>query len=249
VRISLGNDDSLDMSNPDWLRRQQLAVAFLLLAHVGRLVAMALVQVAFATRNYGSGLALYRGGWIRPVSWVMPASGVLLAVGAVLMASGREGRYPDRLAGIRLFLWLGAVPLLGLSAFELLQNARWIRGPWLPGWVPMLAASVTALAAWACVYELARRVPARRYMSAVFMLCLPLAIAAILWLVFPDRRWLLLYLRLFPWQLPAWPWTVGAIVYVPWATVMLGYGWVLLGAAAREAAELGHRPVTPGTRA
>jgi hypothetical protein len=235
VRISLGGDDSLEMSNPAWVRRQQLAVALLLLAHVGGLVAMALVQVAFATREYGWGFAVYRGGWLGPVSWITPASAVLLAVGALLMASAREGRYPDRLAGVRPFLWLGAVPLLGLSAFELLQNARLIRGPWLPGWVHMLAASVTLLAAWGFVYELARRVPARRYMHVVFKLCLTHPTPAIFWIEFPARRWRLLFLRIDPWRLPAWPWTVGTLVYVPWATVMLGYGWVLLRAAAREA--------------
>jgi hypothetical protein len=236
VRISLGGDDSLEMSNPAWVRRQQLAVAFLLLAHVGGLVAMALVQAPLA-RAHGSGFAIYRGGWIRAVSWLTTVSAALLAVGALLMASSREGRYPDRLAGIRPFLWLGAVPLLLLSAFELLLNARLIRGPWLPGWLHMLAASVTLLAAWGYLHELARRIPARRYMHAVFLLCLPPTIAALLWLVSPYRAWLLLYLRIDPWHLPAWPWTVGTLVYVPWATVMLGQGWVMLRSAAREAAQ------------
>jgi len=42
-------------------------------------------------------------------------------------------------------------------------------------------------------------------------------------------------LRFAPRQYRAWPWTVATLVYVPWATVMLGYGGTLLRSAAREA--------------
>ena len=99
----------------------------------------------------------------------------------------------------------------------------------------MVAASVTVLAAWAHLHELARRIPARRCMDAIFMLCLPLVLAAGFWLFSSERNWLLFYLRYYPWRLPAWPWTVATLVYVPWASVMLGYCWVLLRSAAREA--------------
>src|SRR5688572_30721112 len=135
VRISLSGDDSLEMSDPAWVRRQRLAAATLLLAHIGGLVAMGLIHAAFIRREYGPRLGVYRGAWLGPVAWITPVSGMLLALGAVLLASRPEGRYPDRLAPIRLFLWVGSVPLLLLSGFELLQSTRLIRGPWLPGWL------------------------------------------------------------------------------------------------------------------
>jgi hypothetical protein len=160
---------------------------------------------------------------------------VLLALGALLLATRPERRHPDRLAPIRLFLWVGSVPLLLLSGLQLLLYVRLIRGPRLPDWLFMLAASVTILAAWAHLHEHARRFPARRYAQAIFMLCLPLILAAGFWLFAPERGLLLLYLRYFPWQRPAWPWTIATLVYVPWAAVMLAYGWVLLRSAAREA--------------
>jgi hypothetical protein len=223
------------MSDTAWVRRQRLAAATLLLAHVGGLVAMALVHAAFIRRVYDSRSGVYRGAWLGPVAWITSVSGILLALGGVLLASRPEGRYPDRLAPIRLFLWVGSVPLLLLSGFELLQSTRLIRGPWLPGWLHVLATSVTLLAAWGHLHELARRVPARRCLHAIFMLCLPLVLATAFWLFSPARNYLLFFLRVDPWRRPAWPWTVGTLVYVPWAAVMLGYCWVLLRSAARDA--------------
>jgi len=231
----MSGDDSLEMSDPAWVRRQRLAGATLLLAHIGGLVAMGLIHAAFIRREYGPRLGVYRGAWLGPVAWITPVSGMLLALGAVLLASRPEGRYPDRLAPIRLFLWFGSLPLLLLSGFELLQSTRPIRGSWLPGWLHVLSASVTILAAWGHLHELARRVPARRYMHAIFMLCMPLVLAAAFWLFASQRNWLLFSLRVNPWRRPAWPWTVALLVYVPWAAVMLGYCWALLRSAAREA--------------
>jgi hypothetical protein len=196
---------------------------------------MALLHAAFIRRGQGPRYYIYTVQSLAPVVWITAVSGVLLALGALLLATRPERRHPDHLAPIRLFLWVSSVPMLLLAGFELLQSVRLIRGPSIPDWLPVLAGSITVLAAWAHLHELARRVPARRYAQAIFMLCLPLVLATFFWLVVPQRNWLLFNLRFAPWRLPAWPWTVATLVYVPWATVMLTYGGVLLRSAAREA--------------
>src|SRR4051812_11718567 len=84
VRISLGGDDSLSMSDPAWIRWQQLAAASLLLAHVGGLVAMALVHAVFIRARYGPRTVVHLGS-LGAVAWITPVAGMLLAVGALLL--------------------------------------------------------------------------------------------------------------------------------------------------------------------
>src|SRR5437762_4880851 len=107
VRISLGADDSLEMSDPAWLRRQQVAVVALFLAHVGGLVAMALVHAVFIRARFGHRRVVYLRP-IGPAEWITTVSCVLLALGALLLATRPERRYPDRLAPVRPSLWGGS---------------------------------------------------------------------------------------------------------------------------------------------
>ena len=49
------------------------------------------------------------------------------------------------------------------------------------------------------------------------------------------RSWLPLFMRILPWEMPAWPWTVATLGYVPLATAMIAACAWQLWLAAREA--------------
>ena len=162
--ISLGGNDALDASNPDWLRKVLAAVALLagaaLVALAGWLAAPAL----------GSSKA-----WVVVGLW----GAVYLAMhhGAMLLLSAQEGRYPDRCRPHRRFgLFVGVV---GLAVAALLvgqvivffpadpaqAHRRWV------GWVCFLLC-FSHIGAWLHLAALARRVPSRQLRKAALWACI-----------------------------------------------------------------------------
>ena len=228
VRVSLRDGDALDWSNPAWLRSTARATGLIVVAHLGLLAALLLVQAAYFA------VVVSRRDLFRAISFVTPISGLLLAGGALLLASP-EGRHPDRLAAQRFFLRLGGALLAGLAAWELSQAAGWVRGPWLPGWMHATATVIALLAVWGYLHELARRLPSRRCMSFIWALSVMLLLAELMLWFSVSPRSLLVLMRVVPWRYPGWPWTVTALVYMPLATGLLLYCWRQFRSAAREA--------------
>lgn len=189
VWLSLNQNDTLDNSNPDWLRRTAFACWILAAACLVWLVA-SLPQMKFAWD-----FMRYRQEWTRVLRQVDPspattqrfawlalnppprpnATGlrvayfVALAAFAGLLAglfllTTREGRYPDKLTTYRVFARvLCAAGLVGALATLIRLTADPSPPPPLPG---LSLSRVTFLLALTCaatyLRELARRAPSQR---------------------------------------------------------------------------------------
>ena len=235
VRITLRGDDSLAWSNPAWLRRTALAMGVILFAHVGFLATVALIQILqLSVREFRS--------FSIPSRRLFLATGILASVSAVVFGIGAfllaafEGRYPDRLRAHRVWLRITAGLLVPVAGWDLAQYIHRLR-PMLPGWLDFVAMVACALAVWAYLHAIERRVPNRRGMHFIECVASILGVAVVLLPFAGFPTWVPILMRAMPWERPAWPWTVGTLVYVPLATALtVRCGWHLR-AAMRDANE------------
>jgi hypothetical protein len=113
VWLSLSNNDSLEWSRADWLRRMTLGLMIMTLAQGFGMVPYALLLVAMFGGQASSGAAYF--GWVS-VAKVCAALYLVAYHIGLFIVTGSERRYPDRLKGWRVGSWIvgGVAALFGL---------------------------------------------------------------------------------------------------------------------------------------
>jgi hypothetical protein len=246
VWVSLNQNDSLDWSRPEWLRR--MAVGLLVMAAACAVGLVAYVPVAIETARWmefkaratavnlddeGSPAAYVRMG--RPPTLLSPGAQRLVAAagwlylvlyfGGLALATWPERRYPDRLEGWRLGAWIcgGAAALVLLYGLVVsLRSWRWTVG----GFGFRAVAVAGALVTWGYLRQIARRMMNGRMARICgWLLLLP---ALSLLKVFPFFTvylywWLSDFLEFVP------------LLYLPAAGVMLVWFALHVWRAAPEA--------------
>lgn len=203
VWLSLNNNDTLDNSNPEWLRRSALACWLLAAAcFVACAASLSQAKYNFDTMRYlqqrnlllrqfkndGSGMQPYYV-FLRTTPRPTPnlpllRAARLVALGAfaatfagLFLLTTREGRYPDKLVTYRLFarVLCAAAVLAAYFAVRDIFNGRYyvLSGPLTLGKLTEMLALTLA-----CSYlrELARRAPSPRLSRlAGYLAAVPLA--------------------------------------------------------------------------
>jgi hypothetical protein len=174
VWLSLNQNDNLDMSSPEWLRRMAVGLWLMALASVIGLVGYvpeALYQ--FRVANWKAevmrqdeanpGAVLTPGPTpvrtLRTERLVVASAWAYLAVyfGGLVLATWNERRYPDRLASWRVGAWAcaGVAALVLLYGLSSLARWRWTAG----GFGFPLVVVAGALVTWGYLRRIAKRMP------------------------------------------------------------------------------------------
>lgn len=184
VWLSLNQNDTLEMSNPEWLRRMAGALLVMAAANLVILAAMVpltkhLVRVMQYRQAQHDAWRAYERYPNDPSKWSqlfrpVPAPQytrlrIAMLAGAagfaayhigLLFLASNEGRYPDKLAttrlGARIVAAVAILPLILIG----LQSLKEV--PSFPAWFTRLVAAFSAAAAWGILFELARRMPSKR---------------------------------------------------------------------------------------
>lgn len=184
VWLSLNQNDTLEMSNPEWLRRMAWGLLVLAMASVLATAACAPASVhAFRTMQYRNRLMqIFRESdhddqkqviaaylavprpnpsplLVRGIQFAGSAA-LVLYLGGLLMATSNENRYPDRLKTMRVT----ARVLCALAALALALLFQQMPHPSRLGsasvdWLLRLVAIGTGLLTWGYLGRLARRMP------------------------------------------------------------------------------------------
>jgi cytochrome bd-type quinol oxidase subunit 2 len=184
VWLSLNQNDTLEMSNPEWLRRMAWGLLVLAVASILATAAFAPASVqAFRSSQYRSRLmqvfretdtddpkqlmAAYRAiprpnpdpSLVRGIQFAGAAALVIYLAGLV-MATSNENRYPDRLKGMRVTarVLCAAAALALFLMFQQILFPTW-RGSGYVEWMVRLVAVGTGLLTWGYLGRLARRMP------------------------------------------------------------------------------------------
>jgi hypothetical protein len=188
VWLSLNQNDTLEMCNPDWLRRMAVGLWILAAASVISLAVLTPVTVqAFRTMLFRQRFyaALRQGrldeedpkkaaaayaalrpptrlnfSTIRVIALAGAGAIVIYQAGVILLTSG-EGRYPDRLLGFRV----GARVVAGLAGLTLvIMLIHGVRLALLapPEWLTRLVMITAAMITFGHLRALAKRVPDQR---------------------------------------------------------------------------------------
>jgi hypothetical protein len=210
VWLTLGGNDDLEMSNPQWLRR--LALAMLVLAAAHALLFLGVLGMhalhAFVEDPW---LVMYEDG--HAVDYVGAAYFAGCGVGLILLG-GEEGRIPERARGLRRTAIVAGAIALGLAA--------WAAAPVydfpIPIFLMLLIATGQAVAGWAYVQQLARRIPSRRIetFANYLWIAVLLAFASVFLRGFGWVTWMLYS----PWSRYVVAWTVFLTIYPPLAMAM-----------------------------
>jgi len=206
--LSLNNNDTLEMSNPDWLRRMAvglwvMAAASVVLAavlwpptldefrlmryHQAITAAIREASMTDSTPNLSAVFALRPArpdpGLELTLTVIGGAAFAVYLLGLALLTSS-ENRYPDRLAGYRAGARAtGVVAGLGLLLM-LMQATRATPPLGFPVWLTRLAAIAAATLTWAHLAAVARRMPNKRLVRV----CTWMLIAAIVSLAYSFIR-------------------------------------------------------------
>jgi hypothetical protein len=239
VWLSLNQNDTLEMSNPDWLRRMALGLWILAAASVIALAVLTPVTIhtfqtmLFRQRFYA---AMRQGRFddqnpkraaaafvaLRPptgLTWstariiaLAGAGGIVIyQTGLILLTSG-EGRYPDRLLGLRV----GARIVAGLAGLALvLMVVHGVRGGFLapPEWLTRLVMIAAAMITFGQLRASAARLPDQRLSRFCgWMMLAPLV--SLFYSFIRDSDWLpdFLPLAFFP---------VAAVVFIRFGLLLL----------------------------
>jgi hypothetical protein len=184
VWLSLNQNDTLEMSNPEWLRR--IAIALLVMAAANLVMLAALVPLTghlvtlmqYRQAQHEAWRAYDRypddpSKWkqlFRPyphpdyarlrIAMLIGAAGFAAYHAGLVILASNEGRYPDKLAasrlGARVVAAVALVPLF-LIGLQSLKEA-----PDFPAWFTRLVAAFSAAITWGILFELARRMPSKR---------------------------------------------------------------------------------------
>jgi hypothetical protein len=229
IRISLRGDDTLEMSNPQWVRAMSRATAVAALAPVGILMALGRVQWNFFRGGMDAGVRDFAR-----IGLIAGASLLALCVAAGLLAMP-ERRYPDRLRSRKRGLLIFASATLVTIGVEFARMMNVPGMPALPMFLQSTLAVIMALIVWSVLYELARRLPSRRCMRLIRLLAFALAIGFV-WMMMSALGFFVVFLmQADPWGSLSLPWTIGSLIYVPAAAVLLLYLSRQFRAAARQA--------------
>jgi hypothetical protein len=187
VWLSLNQNDTLDMSNPEWLRRMALGVWILAVASVVAVVAFAPASLQmFRTMEYRQRLhqaireaeqmgddADATAKWVaafqsipRPqpdyrvvrISLLVGAAALVAYQAGMVILTSNENRYPDRLAGLRI----GARVIAGFAGLAvILMFFQMLRPTPLgfPEWMTRLVAVAGGMLTWGYLRQMARRLP------------------------------------------------------------------------------------------
>ncbi len=186
VWLSLNQNDTLDMSNPEWLRRMALGLWILAVASVLAVVAFAPASLQmFRTMEYRQRLhqaireAEQSGdddantAWVtayqsipRPqtdyrvvrMSLLVGAAALVAYQAGLVLLTSNENRYPDRLAGLRI----GARVIAGFAGLAvILMFFQMLRPTPLgfPEWLTRLVAVAGGMLTWGSLRQMARRLP------------------------------------------------------------------------------------------
>jgi hypothetical protein len=174
VWLSLNQNDNLDMSNPDWLRR--MAVGLWLMA-IGSLLGLAgyVPQVLHQVAHFNWTMEQDRLEELDPEGYVpsgpppqmTPGTQRLVAATGwvylatyfpgLLLATWQERRYPDRLASWRIGAWASAGVAALVLLYGLVSLTRW---QWSAGGFGFrLVVVAGALVTWGYLRRIAKRMP------------------------------------------------------------------------------------------
>ena len=221
IWLTLGGNDDLEMSNPQWLRRLAVGSLMLGVAHAMLTLAVLVLHAwVLATDEQ-------RFFNFDPASVVPFIGGPYLALcglGLILLGNA-EGRIPDRVRGRRR-----ATQIAGAVA---LAAGTWFAVPYYrfhtPIFLILLVAAAPAVCGWAYVQQLARRIPSPRIAFyaqylwiGVIIVLASLVLRGTMW-----ARWILYE----PWLKHVIGWTLFLLVYPPLATVL----WLSLARTFRIA--------------
>ena len=174
VWLSLNQNDNLDMSNPQWLRR--MAVGLLLMAGASVIGLAGYVPQAlheFAQMSWQA--EMMRGYEANPEGFVPKSSPPQMGIGTdrliaaagwaylatyfagLLLTTWHERRYPDRLAAWRIGAWAsgGVAALVLLFGLVSLTRREWTAG----GFGFRLVVVAGALVTWGYLRRIAKRMP------------------------------------------------------------------------------------------
>ncbi len=243
VWLTLGGNDDLEMSNPQWLRRVSLGAALLAVANAALVMAAAMIHAGHHLWDAGGRVVAFVAA-AAPENTLLPWSlAVYLAVSAcgLFLLGAHEGRYPERARNLRKTVFacaaLAAAFGIWLVAWRLTRNTR------PPMFLLAAATCGQAAAGWIYLTELARRMPSQRLVRLFRALAIALGIA-VLTLVFSGR--FRLYLALIdPWSRFAIAWTLFLLIYPPASVVVLArLARILRRAAKRAETNWGPDPAT-----
>jgi hypothetical protein len=181
VWLSLNQNDTLDMSNPEWLRRMARGLWVLAVASVLAVIACAPASLqTFRTMQYRQRLhqAMLEAAdddakWatiVRSITRPKPdyqvvrltalvgAAALVAYEAGLLILTSNENRYPDRLAGLRV----GARVIAGAAGLAVLLMFLQILRPTplgFPEWMTRLVAVAGGSLTWEYLRQMARRLP------------------------------------------------------------------------------------------
>lgn len=214
VWISLGGNDSLELSNPEWLGR--LALACLALA-TGHLVLLG--GAAFLA--FSPFISAFDTARIQFAFAGLPyfMSSLLIAGGAgLLLLSTSEQRFPEQpgsyrvLARVTGIVALAAAILIALAATSHMSSL-------IPMFLVYLLLHVQVIVGWAYLIQLARRLPSRFVRQFAPFLNITLTLS-IIWIFLRGWRWTYM-LAWAPWNRLSAVWTCFLLIYPLISTLML----------------------------
>ena len=234
IWLSLNQNDALDWSNPEWLRRMSLATLVMAIAQLPAIAAWAFTY-----------------WWFARYAWPVLLAGVYFVLfgAGLLLLSSPENRHPDRSEGYRLAGRIVAVAALLLGVL-LITRALGPAGRqyafylWMEPWSVRLVHCVL-FAGSACAFSylrhLARRIPAPRidrvsgYVPWAVLLGLLGTMRFFLYATF--LYWLLYAFQYLPW------------VYLPVSAVLLTWFSLTFLHTSRSAAAHWASETAPGASA
>jgi hypothetical protein len=222
VWVSLNQNDSLDWSRPEWLRRMVVGLWVMAVAQLVGLVPYVMHLVTM----FGPEINVWRG-WMAAFfnAANFCAVGYLIAYHAGLLSlTWPERRYPDRLAGWRIGSWVAA-GLAALVAMVLL--VRVLTGQFLfeSNWLNVVLL-VSGIVTLGYLRQIAKRIPNSTLAKVcAWMMLLP---AISLLKVFPFCGAWLIYQML-------WLGEFLPLLYLPASAVLFVWFALLLKRAAPEA--------------
>jgi hypothetical protein len=248
VWLSLNQNDTLEMGNPQWLRRMAQGLWVLALASVLAVSAFAPVTLqAFRHMQYRQRLneaireAEQAGPsdddatkkWVnrfllitRPkpdhymqlISLLLGGVGIFAYQLGLLILTSNENRYPDRLAGLRI----AARIICGVAGLSIILMFTQMLGPTplgFPEWMTRLVAISAGMLTWNYLQRLARRMPDKG-LARVCGLMMFTPLLSLFYSFIRSSDWL-------PDVIP--------LIYLPAAAGLFVWFAILLRRAAREA--------------
>jgi hypothetical protein len=223
IWLTLGGNDDLEMSNPQWLRR--LTVASLLLGAAHAILTLGILAL------HGWVLATDEDRYMtRDPSSIAPFVGgpylALCGVGLMLLG-GAEGRIPERAPRLRRATLIAGAIAIAAGAWFVVPYYRF-RTPMV---LILLVAFAQTVFGWAYMQQLARRIPSQRigFFAQYLWIGVVILFAS---LVLRGTGWAL-WMLYEPWSKSVLVWTLILLAYPPAVTAL----WLSLARTFHKAAD------------